>query len=239
MPAGRNIDWVKIEQDYRAGILSVREIAREVGLSDAAIRKRAKANGWERDLTEQVRAKTRQLLVRSLAGSQSGPQSPHATNEEISSKAALTQVAVVRDHQISIHDAFSLTRRMLDELNATTSHPGELEALITAVYEDPKQQKAAMRAVSLPSRAAVMRDLATAAKNWVGLERQAFGIFDESKAPPPQKTTNDASSASQLRKEIYDEMLALGMTPPPELLPAEDEPSGVANRAPKGSGTTH
>lgn len=236
MPA-RNIDWVKIEQDYRAGILSVREIAREVGLSDAAIRKRAKANGWERDLTEQVRAKTRQLLVRSLASSQAGPQSPHATSDEISSKAAVTQVAVVRDHQISIHDAYSLTRRMLDELNATTSHPGELEVMIEAVYDDPKQRKAAQRAVSLPSRAAVMRDLATAARTWVGLERQAFGIFDESKMPPPQQTVNENQSIEGLKAEIMADLAELSITPQDAVIPSE--PTGIANRPAKGNGTAH
>ena len=35
-------DWEKIELDYRAGIKTLREIASEHGLSDGAVRKRAK-----------------------------------------------------------------------------------------------------------------------------------------------------------------------------------------------------
>jgi hypothetical protein len=36
-----------------------------------------------------------------------------------------------------------------------------------------------LKAVSLSTRAAVMRDLATAVRTWVGLERQAFSIIVE------------------------------------------------------------
>ena len=42
-------DREAIERAYRAGLLSVREIAAFCGVSHTAIQKRAKANGWERD----------------------------------------------------------------------------------------------------------------------------------------------------------------------------------------------
>jgi DNA-binding Lrp family transcriptional regulator len=37
-----SVDWEAIEREYRAGQLSVREIARQQGLSHTAINKRAK-----------------------------------------------------------------------------------------------------------------------------------------------------------------------------------------------------
>ena len=40
------IDWEKIELDYRSGVKSLREIASEQGVSDTAIRKRAKRDNW-------------------------------------------------------------------------------------------------------------------------------------------------------------------------------------------------
>ncbi|HEY4292069.1 GIY-YIG nuclease family protein [Luteibacter sp.] len=43
-------DWERIEADYRAGLLSVREIAAAQGVSHVAIGKRAKRDGWERSL---------------------------------------------------------------------------------------------------------------------------------------------------------------------------------------------
>jgi hypothetical protein len=43
-------DWDAIRRDFEAGELSIREIARREGISDTAIRKRAKADGWKSGL---------------------------------------------------------------------------------------------------------------------------------------------------------------------------------------------
>lgn len=42
--------WPTIEADYRAGVKSVRQIAREHGLTEAAVRKRSRRDAWVRDL---------------------------------------------------------------------------------------------------------------------------------------------------------------------------------------------
>jgi hypothetical protein len=42
-------DWATIEAQYRYGRLSVRQIAAKAGLSEAAVRKRARTRGWTRD----------------------------------------------------------------------------------------------------------------------------------------------------------------------------------------------
>jgi hypothetical protein len=47
-----------------AGQLSIKELPRQHGLSDTAIRKRAKANGWTPDLSGAVRSRVRESLVR-------------------------------------------------------------------------------------------------------------------------------------------------------------------------------
>ena len=50
-------DWEKIEADYRAGIKTLRQIAGEHGVSHVAINKRAKRDGWSRDLSAKIAAK--------------------------------------------------------------------------------------------------------------------------------------------------------------------------------------
>lgn len=62
--AAKQPDWEAIERAFRAGALSIRTIVDRNGVSDTAIRKKAKASGWERDLTEQVRKEVRNKLVR-------------------------------------------------------------------------------------------------------------------------------------------------------------------------------
>ena len=57
-------DWERIEQLYRAGLLSVREIAASCGVSHTAIQKKAKAGGWERDLKAKINAKADSLVAK-------------------------------------------------------------------------------------------------------------------------------------------------------------------------------
>ena len=49
-------DWEKIEKLFRAGVLSVREIAAAHSVSHTAINKRAKAEGWVKDLKAKIKA---------------------------------------------------------------------------------------------------------------------------------------------------------------------------------------
>ncbi|MFH1557731.1 MAG: hypothetical protein ABII76_23220 [Pseudomonadota bacterium] len=71
-------DWEAIEREYRAGMLSAREIGRRHNVSEGAIRKKAKAEGWERPLADKVRAAVREKLVRN-----DGTQKPRASDEDI------------------------------------------------------------------------------------------------------------------------------------------------------------
>ena len=62
----RVVDWERIEVEYRAGVLSIREIADRHKISDTAIRLYAKGTkkrlAWERDLGEKVKAKASEIL---------------------------------------------------------------------------------------------------------------------------------------------------------------------------------
>lgn len=48
--------------DYRAGIKTLRHIADEHSISEAAVRKRAKRDEWPRNLTERIQDKAEQLV---------------------------------------------------------------------------------------------------------------------------------------------------------------------------------
>ena len=52
-------DWERIEIEYRAGVQSIRQIAQAFGVSDGAIRKRAKTQEWTRDLNGKNQGKSR------------------------------------------------------------------------------------------------------------------------------------------------------------------------------------
>jgi hypothetical protein len=79
-----------------------------------------------------------------------------------------------RGLKASIQQAKDITARLLDELDAITTHAGELEDLIideTAGDRDPRRRNAMLRAVALPSRAATLKLLIAATNAWADLER--------------------------------------------------------------------
>jgi len=143
------VDWVEIERDYRTGAMSLREMARWYGLSDTAIRKRAKAEGWERSAD--------------APSSRREPANPPAEIEVVRTPLTAENVSP----EAIVGRGRNLVLRLLDELDATTARAGELEALIvtaTDTGDGDKQREALAQAVSLKQRSEVLKSLATAAK---------------------------------------------------------------------------
>ena len=63
-PEKARADWEKVESTCRAGVLSIREIARLHRVTDTAIRKKTKELQWQRDLSGNVAQEVRSDLVR-------------------------------------------------------------------------------------------------------------------------------------------------------------------------------
>ena len=184
-------DWEPIERLYRAGMLSIREIGREYDISDKAIRNKAKAAGWERDLTQKVSEQVRAELVRSESAA-----SPR-TEREIVEAAAATVVQVVRSHRVRIKQGNALVELLTKQLTDVASKRDAFESAIElecAEDKSPARMAKLMAAVSLGSHASIAVNLANATKTWVGLERQAFGLKDnveDGKAPMDETQLND------------------------------------------------
>ena len=224
----RHVDWKKVEQAYRAGMLSVEEIARQAGITAPAIHKHAKKNGWTRDLTAKVRARSgeKQILAMARLGSS---DSPPQTDEEIIEDAALTQIAVVQHHQVAIRDGHRLCVDLFDELRATTTHRGQIEDMIDA-EDNALRRYAMLQATSLPKRAETMRSLTQSLRTLVQLERQAFGIADLRKDVPPGADMTTAELEASIRSDIAQLFPHLrGQLEPPDD-PENDAPEGVAPR---------
>ncbi len=145
----KTIDWAGIEHDYRTGDMSIRDLAKWYGLSEAAVRKKAKAGNWER-AEEAPRAPVKRKPIK-------------VTYEVVETVAT----AETTDPEAIVGRGRNLALRMLDELQATTSRLGELEAFIAEATEGDESQRrveALMRSVSLPSRANTLKTLAQAVK---------------------------------------------------------------------------
>jgi hypothetical protein len=160
------IDWARIELEYLAGEDSIREIADRHEISDAAIRKKAKALGWVRE----VRSANRCEPARQ-------PPPPPRSDPE-----------APRDHNQIADDGRGLVGRMLDELDAVTSRRGELEDLIIAATDgddDDSRRDAMLKALSLGNRANTMKTLALALKT-----------LNEAAAPQGKKAAQQERAAA-------------------------------------------
>lgn len=183
-------DWEAIERDYRAGSLSLREIAKQHGVTDGAIRKWAKKNGVERDLTEKVRQKVRNELVRSEVRTENNLRTEAATVDY----AVKQQVEVVFGQRKLISRLKKVALALLEELDEQTISRELYEELGEMLRsEDEKGQDKRNdlynKLISGAGRVDSIKKLAETMKIIIGLERQAFNIGDE---PPKQE---DALSA--------------------------------------------
>ena len=59
----KNVDWELVEKHYRAGILSGIQIAKMAGITEGAIRKRVKRDGWVRVAVDIQRRHSSDLAV--------------------------------------------------------------------------------------------------------------------------------------------------------------------------------
>lgn len=178
----RTIDWQRIGLDYRAGILSLREIAGQHGITEGAIRKRAKRDSWERDLTVRIQAKA-EALVQARAA-------PDAETERVVVEATALAIVNVRlGHRKDIAKGRTLAMRLLSDLEVQTSETGLLEQLRDAVVAEagtPREvgrvQEAFERVTSIGGRVSALKALSAAMRNFVALERVAYGM--DKGAPP-------------------------------------------------------
>lgn len=147
--AKQPIDWAEIERDYCSSPMPVREMARWYGISEAAIRKKAKASSW-------VRANPPESAQPKAANPEPEIEIVRTplTSENISPEAIVSR-------------GRNLVLRMMDELEAVTVREGEMDAMISVAVDTGdggEAMKAIKQAVSLKTRSDVLKSLTLAAK---------------------------------------------------------------------------
>lgn len=172
----RNTDWAAIELDYRAGVKSLRQMGAEYGVSESAIRKRGKNEGWQRDLLALIRMKADELVRESAV------RSEYAENHAPDIVAANTrhQAQIRLRHRLEIAKAMEIFEGLMYELEAVSSGVTDLERVIHGLEEGDSTTLAQQmqRLVTLPARIAMVEKLTCALKVLIRLERVAYGIDD-------------------------------------------------------------
>ncbi|HEO9917524.1 TPA: putative DNA-binding transcriptional regulator [Enterobacter asburiae] len=197
-------DWEAIESAYRAGVLSVRELAGKYGISHQAISKRAKKDGWERDLKAKVQAKADALVAKREVARQVATESTISERQLIEATAEV--IATVRmEHRSDIRRARTLTNSLLEELESECSDVDALNQLGELLRREDdkgmdKLNDLYHKIISLPGRVKAMKDLADSLKNLIALERQAYSLDDQDagkQSPIGDKSDDDLTRRIQ------------------------------------------
>lgn len=179
--ADKATDWEAIHAEYRSGQLSNVLLGKKYGVSEGAIRKRAKADGWQKDLAGAVRERVREKLVREEV------REPNVRDEVIVETAANTGAEVVRRHRRDIAKGHGLVSMLFQQLESAAQEREDLENLIEEETKDDDsslRRNRMLKAISLPTHAGVLRDLSTALKNFIPLERQAYNLDEQQHEEP-------------------------------------------------------
>ncbi|WP_323115962.1 hypothetical protein [Klebsiella variicola] len=192
-------DWEAIESAYRAGVMSLREIASQHDISEGAIRKRAKRDDWSRDLNAKIKARSDDMVRKQEVRRQVRTET--TLSERVLIEATAEVITNVRmEHRGDIRRARELANVLFDELSAECADVAALEKLGELMIEPDDNGRDKLNeiyhaVISLPERVKSAKALSETLKNLIGLERQAYGLDDIQ----PNKT---ASQLSDLMDEL-------------------------------------
>ena len=173
-------DWEAIETAYRAGMMSLREIAAQHGISEGAVRKRAKRGDSSRDLAAKVKERADDLVRKAEVRKQVRTET--ALSERVLIEATAEVVAAVRmEHRGDIRRAREITNALFDELGAECADVDSLRKLGELMLSPDENGRDKLNEIyhsiiSMPERVKAVKALSEALKNLIGLERQAYGI---------------------------------------------------------------
>ncbi|CNG70555.1 Uncharacterized conserved protein [Yersinia enterocolitica] len=190
-------DWEAIESAYRAGLMSIREIASQHGITHGAINKRAKRDGWERDLKAKIKAKADALVSKREVSTEK------ALSERILIEANAEVIANVRmEHRGDIRRAREITNALFDELGAECADIESLRKLGELMLQPDENGRDRLNEVyqsiiALPERVKAVKALSDAMKNLIGLERQAYDIGEDKGDNVVSKLSDLMDSLSQ------------------------------------------
>lgn len=183
-------DWERIEAQYSAGAMSLREIAAEHSITEGAIRKKAKGSvtrpPWTRDLTAKVKAKADEL-VRNATVKAERKVGDSPTEKQVIEVEAEVQSRIRLEHRTDIQRSKRIVNTLMEHLERHGQAP-----------EGEDQAKHLLSVAALKDQAGVLDKLVSTQKTLVSLEREAFGIAGMVENPDTPNAVDPIDGARRL-----------------------------------------
>ncbi|WP_050978601.1 hypothetical protein [Edwardsiella tarda] len=179
-------DWEAIESAYRAGVLSLREIAAQHNITEGAIRKRAKRDDWSRDISAKIKERADDLVRKAEVRKQ--VRTENALSERVLIESSAEVIAQVRmEHRGDIRRAREIANALFDELAAECADVDSLRKLGELMLAPDENGKDKLNEIyhaiiGMPERVKSMKALSETLKNLIGLEREAYSIKEDEPA---------------------------------------------------------
>lgn len=200
------VDWDAIEPHYRSGIRSLKEIGKEFGVSDAGIIKHANKEGWARNLKSKIQARADAMVSASVVSAEvsaNKARTKKQAEKQVIEVEATVQSRIRLAHRADIGRARTMGMHLMSEVEAQSFHPEVLKEIDQLLAGIPKgktlddlpedKQKAARallsdglaKALALGQRTATYKSLVDSLTRLVGLEREAYGITEDTDLEDP------------------------------------------------------
>jgi hypothetical protein len=180
MAERKQVDWESVERDYSAGLLSLREIGDKHGVTEGAIRKRAKKEEWIRDLTAKIAKKSDDLVRKEMVRSEVRSEKI-ISEKEIIEVNAQAIVNIKLAHRGDIRKSKNIVNALFDELELTTDNRELFEQLGELLRQESESGQDKLndiykKCISMSQRIDGVKKLTDALKTMIGLEREAYDI---------------------------------------------------------------
>ncbi|MFJ7315259.1 terminase small subunit [Pseudomonas sp. NPDC098747] len=142
--AKKDVDWYRIEQEYREGVVTLRDIAAQHDVTHGAINKRAKRDGWERGTGKKASSK-KALKVSKAVSKQVSKVGIHESLDTSLDTCVVEPVGYADD---------------VDEIGESSSLTPKQKRFVEEYLIDLNATQAAIRAkYSIKSASSIGRDL--------------------------------------------------------------------------------
>ena len=210
-PAG--FDWDKGKAMFESGVCSLKQIAKELGCTDAAVSQRATRHGWSRDPLGLAKLKDERARVLAASTQQQ--------RDKVIAITASMQSQVLVGHRKDIARARKVVSILLDELSGVSDpamaesldHLGDLLAAPDETGKLDALAKVYRRVISMPERIAGINSLSTALKTLIMLERQAFFIEGALVDPEATKAPDEVVKGLDAIMDKFNQVLGMQVRP--------------------------
>lgn len=200
MSEKKPIDWSAVHAEYRLDVYSNRELADRHGCSEAGVRKRARLEKWEKDLSARVQEAVRSKMV-GIDGSRGVRSTASRVGESaLVDNAAGVIVEVQLRHRKDLLRLRNFIDRQLVRIEQIEEEEAEQEKLRKALEADADKKTGAQEEWDsskllklIAFKADIFETIARAQHRLIPLERQAYNM-----------DAGDAVASSESQKLVRD-----------------------------------